>query len=95
MLKRHELEVDELYPRPNHPVFLYGGTIGALQLFLGRGSFHYGHGGEEAKEVNWGEDELVDCDASNGCGRGFRIAVYNDAFLKEFEPGRCCGAEDC
>jgi hypothetical protein len=95
MLKRHDLEVDELHPRPDHPVLHDGCFICALQLLLRRGALHDGHRREETEEVCGREDELVGCDAGDCCRGGLCVAANDYPLLEELEPCCCRGAEDC
>lgn len=92
MLKWHELEVDELHSRPNHPVLLESHGVGLVELVLWAGALHDSHGGEEEKQVTRGEQALIGGDASDD-GEVGRVGDH-DALLQEAEPLGGSGTED-
>ncbi len=91
MFQRHQLKVDSLHPRPNHPVLLQRSRVCALQLIPRTRPLHNRHTTQKDKEICRGEDGLVGQDSGSDGG----VWVLEDYFvLEDFEPGRCRGAED-
>lgn len=91
VVQRHKLKVDRLNERPNHPILLQRSKIRAVQLILRARTLHNRHTAQENEEVGASEDSLVGSDA----GEDLEVLVLeHDSVLQEFEPGRCCGAED-
>ena len=91
MLQRHQLEIDRLHGRPNHPILLQRRPICALQLFLGIGSLHVRHTTQKEKQISRSEDGLIDQDPG---GDGSIDALKHDILLKEPKPQCCARAED-
>jgi hypothetical protein len=92
MMQRHKLEINSLNHRPHHPILLQRVPVRAIQLVLRARALHERHAAEEDEEVGAGEDGLVAGDAGDDLG----VFVAEDDFvLQEFEPGRCCGSENC
>jgi hypothetical protein len=81
----HELEVDDLYEWPDHPVRLQGTLVRAVQLPLRARAFHDGHATEEDEQVGRGEKHLV---SSNACDDLGILVPEHDLVLQELEP---CG----
>jgi hypothetical protein len=90
-MQRHQLEVDGLHERPDHPVLLERGRVCAFQLVLRAGALHDGHAAEEDKQVGAGKDGLVASHAGNNLEV---LVLEDDLVLQELEPGRSGGTED-
>jgi hypothetical protein len=91
MMQRHNLEIDSLHKRPNHPVLRQRGPVRTVQFIFGARSLHDSHAAQENKQVGAGKDGLIAADA----GEDFEVLILeDDSVLEEFEPGGCCGAED-
>lgn len=92
VLKRSELEVDELDERPDHPVLGEGALVGRVDLLLGVGALHDSHVVEEHEQVGGCQDGLIKTDASDNFSVG--SAGETDAVLEETEPLGSEGTED-
>ena len=82
--QRHELEVGELYDRPDHPVLGQRVEVCALQLLLRVGALEDGHGAQEAEQVGASKHSLVGEDACDDLKVG--LAWDDDLLLEETEP---------
>lgn len=90
-IKRHELEVQTLHPRPDHEILGEAGDVGLAQAVAHRVALEVGHGGKEDEHVCGREEELVAGDArGDGAVGGFEVDVARE----EAEPFGCGGAED-
>ena len=80
MLEWHELEVDRLHRRPQHPVSLQAIDVVLLQLLLRIAAFKDGHRGKEERHIACSKDGLVGKDA-----RGDRdiLVLQLDLVLQE------------
>ena len=91
MLQWHELEINSLYSRPNHPILLQCIPVCTVKLILWIRALHVCHATQEEEEICGGEDGLIHKDTgSDSCIFGFQ----GDALLEESVPKGCAGAED-
>ena len=82
--QRHELEVGELYDRPDHPVLGQRVEVCALQLLLRVGALEDGHGAQEAEQVGASKHSLIREDTCDDLKVG--LARDDDLLLEETEP---------
>lgn len=87
MLQRHQLKVDSLHERPQHPILLQRRPIRTIQLILRTRPLHDGHTAQKTEQICRSENRLI---SQNAGGDGSVFAAEIDSLLEEFEP-RCCG----
>ena len=70
MFQRHQLEIDRLHPRPNHPILSQRRRIRTLQLILRTTALHNRHTAQKQKQIRRREDALIGQDAGSDGGVG-------------------------
>lgn len=87
-----ELEVDELYRRPDHPVLLQANGVCILEPLLRILALHDRHAAQKDKEIGTSEYGLICEDAGDDLEVG--LARKDDLTLEKAVPERSTGTED-
>lgn len=83
MMQRHQLEVDRLYRRPEHPIRPQRSPVCAIQLSFGARPLQCRHGGKENEEIGRGKDHLIGHDLRRD---GEVVVLQDDSLLQESVP---------
>ena len=70
MFQRHQLKIDRLHPRPNHPILTQRRRIRTLQPILRTITLHNRHTAQKQKQIRRREDALIGQDAGGDGGVG-------------------------
>jgi hypothetical protein len=90
VMKRDELEVDQLDQRPAHVVRLQDPRIVLVELRLRILALKYSKRAKEAEKIGRRKEQLVAGYAGEDCAV---LGREDDFVLQELEPGCCSGAE--